>query len=207
MVPVGGSALTVLLETIFAPPLERRREKWFGMLAEAVAELQRTVQGISPEALAANEMFVTAAAQATQVALRTHQEEKLQALKRAVICAASADAPAEDQQLMFLRFIDELTPWHLRLLAFFNSPEQWLKDRGQVASWSLGAPSTVLEHCFPDLNGQSGFYVQLVRDLQSRGLIHQGEFLNTTMTGRGMLEARTTPFGRAFLVYISEPST
>lgn len=57
MVPVAGSALTVMLETILAPPLERRREKWFQKLAEAVTELQGRLENFSPKTLSNNEVF------------------------------------------------------------------------------------------------------------------------------------------------------
>jgi hypothetical protein len=208
MVPVAGSALSVMLETVFAPPLERRREKWFRMLAEAVEQLQQSVQGITPEVLAANEVFISVTAQATQVALRTHQEEKLQALQAAVLHSGIPGAPSEDRQLMYLRFIDELTPWHLRVLALFSGPEQWMDGHGiQNPGWGMGGPSTVIEHCFPDLRGQREFYEQIVRDLQTRGLIHQGQFLNVTMSGHGMVEARTTGLANEFLSFVTRSAT
>ena len=68
----------------------------------------------------------------------------------------------------------------------------------------MGGPSTVVEHCFPSLRGQREVYEQLVRDLQARGLIHQGQFLNVTMTGNGMIESRTTQMGKTFIAYVSE---
>jgi len=204
MVPIAGSALTVLLETVLAPPLERRREKWFRMLGAAVEQLQQRVEGLSPEALSANEVFITVVAQATQVALRTHQDEKLNALKAAVLNAGLPNPPADDLQLMYVRFLDELSPWHIRVLDLFSGPEQWMQRNGiQYPGWGMGGPSTVIEHCFPELRNQREFYEQIVRDLQSRGLVHQGQFLNTTMTGRGMVEARTSGLANAFLAFIA----
>ena len=204
MVPVAGSALTVLLETVLAPPLERRREKWFQMLGTAVEQLQQKVEGLSLEALSGNEVFITVVAQATQVALRTHQDEKLNALQAAVMNAGVPNPPAEDLQLMYVRFVDELSPWHIRVLDLFSGPEQWMQRNSvQYPGWGMGGPSTVIEHCLPDLRNQREFYEQIVRDLQSRGLIHQGQFLNTTMTGRGMVEARTTGLANSFLTFIS----
>ena len=204
MVPVAGSALTVLLETVLVPPLERRREKWFQMLGAAVEQLQQTVEGLTPEALSKNEVFITVVAQATQVALRTHQDEKLNALMAAVLNSGQPNPPTDDLQLMYLRFIDELSPWHIRVLDLLSGPEHWMQRNGvQHPGWGMGGPSAVIEHCYPELRHQQEFYEQIVRDLQSRGLIHQGQFLNTTMTGSGMVEARTSGFANNFLAFIA----
>ena len=141
MVPVAGSALTVLLETVLAPPLERRREKWFQMLGAAVEQLQETVEGLSPEALSTNEVFVTVVAQATQVALRTHQDEKLNALKAAVLNSGLPNPPADDLQLMYVRFVDELSPWHIHVLDLFSGPERWMQRHGvNYPGWGMGGP-------------------------------------------------------------------
>lgn len=204
-VPTAGGPLSVMLETIFAPPIERRREKWFKQLAEVVSALEQRVANLSPESLSQNEVFVTVALQATQIALRNHHDDKLQALRGAVLHAGLPNGPDEQLQLMFLQFVDELSPTHLGLLALFDSPVRWMeKNNIQNPGWGMGGPSTVVEHCFPSLRNRREIYEQLVRDLQARGLIHQGQFLNVTMTGNGMVESRTTQMGKAFIAYVSE---
>ncbi len=204
-VPTAGGSLSVLLETVFAPPLERRREKWFKHLADAVSHLEQRVTDLTAEKLSQNEIFVTVALQATQIALRNHQEEKLSALKGAVFHSGLPHGPDEQLQLMFLQFIDELTPTHLAILVLFNGPIQWMQQhQTQYPAWDMGGVSVVVEHCFPALRGKYEVYEQVIRDLQARGLIHQGQFLNITMTGNGMVESRTTDIGRAFIAYVSE---
>jgi len=204
-VPTAGGPLSVLLETLFAPPLERRREKWFKQLADVVSQLEQRVTDLTPEKLSQNEIFVTVALQATQIALRNHHDEKLSALRGAVLHSALPNGPEEQLQLMFLLFVDELTPIHLAMLALFNGPVQWMQQHQiQYPGWGMGGVSAVVEHCFPALRGKREVYEQVVRDLQARGLIHQGQFLNITMTGNGMVESRTTDIGRAFIAYVSE---
>lgn len=204
-IPTAGGPLSVMLETIFSPPIERRREKWFKQLAEVVSELEQQVANLSTETLSQNEIFVTIALQATQIALRNHQDEKLQALRGAVLHAALPNGPDEQLQLMFLHFVDELSPAHLSLLALFNDPVRWMEKHNiQYPGWETGGTSVVVVHCFPNLRGRREIYEQLVRDLQARGLIHQGQFLNVTMTGNGMVESRTSQMGKAFIAYVSE---
>lgn len=203
-VPTAGGPAAVLLETVFAPPLERRREKWFQRVADAIDELQNKIADLTPEKLSENDLFVTVALEATQIALRNHHEEKLEALKNALLHSAMPNRPDEQLQLMYLRFIDELTPLHLVVLAVLNGPAQWMEQHNVTnPAWGMGGVSVVIEHCVPALRGRREVYEQLVRDLQARGLIGQGQFLNVTMSGQGMVQARATDFGRAFLTYIS----
>lgn len=204
-VPTAGGPASILMETVFAPPLERRRQKWFEEVADAISVLQRKVSYLTPENLSKNEMFVTVALEATQVALRNHHEEKLRALKNAVSHSVLPGAPEDQIQLMYIRFIDELTPTHLVVLAVLNDPVRWMeKNHVQYPGWGMGGPSAVLEHCVPILRGRRELYEQVVRDLQGRGLVLQGQFLNVTMTGHGMVQRRTTDLGRAFLTFISD---
>lgn len=205
-IPVAGGAVSVLFEEIFQRPLEKRREKWLRLLSDAVEELKEKVEGIENSDLSENESFISAVMQASQMAQRTHQDEKLNALRNAIQNAALPHAPDEDLQLVFLRFIDELTPWHLRILDLFDSPEEWARKHGkQFPGWSMGGGSTVLEFAYSDLRGQRDFYDQIVSDLQVRGLLSQGGFLHTNMTGGGMLATRTTPMAKQFLRFISKP--
>jgi hypothetical protein len=124
-VPVAGGPAAELLGIIFGPSLEKRREKWLEQLADAVKEVQGKVAELTPEKLSQNEAFISTALRATEIAVRTHQEEKLEALRNAVVSAALPDAPNETLQQIFLNHVDSLTPWHMRILAFFDDPKDW----------------------------------------------------------------------------------
>lgn len=206
-IPVAGGPLQVLFENVFAAPIEKRKQVWLEQLTQVVTELQRKVEGLTPEKLAKDEIFITVAMQASQIAIRNHHQEKLEALRNAVLNSVLPNSPEEYEQLIFLRLIDQLTPWHLSILALLSGPEQWMaRNSINNPGWSAGGVSTVIEHCFPDLRGKREIYVQLVRDLQAEGLVGQGQFLHLTMTGRGMLESRIPERGRRFLKFISAPS-
>lgn len=206
-VPAIGGPLQVLFENVFSAPIEKRKQAWLEQLADVVTEVQRRVDGLTAEKLAANEAFVTVAMQASQMAIRNHQKEKLQALRNAVLNSALPNPPQEDEQMIFLRLIDQLTPWHLRVLGLFNNPVEWMIGNGiAYPSWGMGGVSTVIEHCFPDLRGQRDTYDQIVRDLQMEGLVKQGQFLHLTMTGHGMVESRTTDRGKRFIGFITAPT-
>lgn len=206
LVPVAGGPLQVVFENLFASPIEKRKEAWLQQLAGIVKEVEDRVAELTPEKLAENEAFVTVAMQASQIALRNHQQAKLEALCNAVLNAALPNPPQEDEQMIFLRLIDQLTPWHLRVLSLLDNPVRWMERNGVAnPGWGMGGTSTVLEHCLPDLRGQRDTYDQVVRELQSEGLLGQGQFLHMTMTGGGMVESRTTDRGKRFIRFITAP--
>ncbi len=207
VVPAAGGPLQVAFENIFSSPIEKRKQAWLEQLAEVVTEIQKRVKEITPEKLAQNEAFVTVAMQASQVAVRNHQQAKLEALRNAVLNSALPNPPQEDEQMIFLRLIDQLTPWHLRVLSLLNNPVEWM-ERNKVAypGWGMGGVSTVIEHRLPDLRGQRDTYDQIVRDLQGEGLVGQGQFTHLTMTGSGMVESRTTDRGKRFIKFITAPA-
>jgi len=205
VVPAAGGPLAALFENIFTAPLNKRRQAWLEDLASVISDIQNKLADITPEKLATNEMFITAALQASQIAIRNHKKEKIDALKTALFNSVQPNAPSEDIQPIFLKLIDDLTPWHLSLLSMLNDPSKWMAQNGiNNPGWGMGGVSTVIEHCFPELRSDRDFYGQLVRDLQAGGLLGQGSFLNVTMTGGGMLESRTSPIGKQFIEFISQ---
>lgn len=152
------------------------------------------VQGLRLEELQVNEQFVSAVMYASQIALRTHKEEKLEALRNAVIHVATGQAPDEAVQHLFLGFVDSLTELHLRILKIFQAP-------ATPENISVGGLSHVLEFNVPELRGRRDIYDQFWRDLYSRGLVNT-DGLHTTMTGSGLASKRTTGLGDAFLEFI-----
>ena len=107
---------------ITAPLLSKRRDEWFEELGLEINELRRKVDALTPEALSKNQAFISVLVQASQTALRTHEPEKLEALKNAVVnmaisaVAPETIAPRGDLELMFLRNLEAFTPIHLRVL-------------------------------------------------------------------------------------------
>jgi len=200
---VGGPAAE-LFALIFRPALDRRRDEWVSAIAAVVEELREKVDGITPESLAQDDSFITIAIQASQVAMRNHQSEKLEALRNAVQNSALPGAPEDDLKLMFLNLVDTLTPWHLRILKMLANPPAWFSERGKPwPAIMAGGLSNVLEEAFPELQGRSDFYNLLGRELYTRGLSGTDGF-GGLMTGEGLKARRTTEFGSQFLGFIEK---
>jgi len=206
MIPVIGGGLKELFASIVTPPLVKRRDEWVESIAKELKELENSVEGFRIENLAGNESFVTVVVQATTVAIRNHQKEKLEALRNAILNAALSCNIEENLQLMFLNFIDTFTPWHIKILKFFQNPREWMQAHDiKVPAISLGGVNAILENAFPEISERRDFYTQVIRDLDTRGLTDAGGVLNVMMTEDGMYSPRIKSLGNQFLEFISHP--
>jgi hypothetical protein len=194
-VPVVGGSAVELFQYVIQPPLEKRREEWMAALGEKLHEIESN--GLKLEDLQNNQKFISAVMHASQVALRTHQNAKLEALRNAVLNVATGQGPDETLQHLFLEFVDSFTELHLRILKLFQAPPP-------PPGMSMGGLGSVLEYNIPDLRGQQELYKQLWRDLYSRGLVNT-DSVSGTMSAHGLASKRTTELGDAFLSFIESP--
>jgi len=202
-IPYLGGTAVQLLSLVIVPPLERRRAEWMNAVANRLKQLETEVKGFRLESLQKNELFVTAVLHATTAALRTHQEEKLQALQNAVVNTARGIALQESVQLMFLNAVDDLTPVHLKVLEYFDDPKKWLADRKIQFPSGRSTPSIALEKAFPNL--QRTTHASIVADLFSRGMVKiDWTVVHDLMSLDAVLSPRITFFGKEFLEYIAE---
>jgi hypothetical protein len=201
---VAGAPGAELLQLLFGAPLERRRDAWMKEVGQALQELEKN-RGIRLEELQTNETFVTVVIQATQMALRNHQREKVQALRNAVINSAIGINIEEDLQLQFVRYVDELTPSHLALLNSLADQEQWLASvqtheelyqrfvpqdlqdvsREEFKLLCADLSSRVLLRISPDVRDFEGVHQSTV--LITRAPRHEGPMLMVTGIGRQFL--------------------
>ena len=153
--------------------------------------------GSSSKDLQNNQEFVSAVMHASQVALRTHHDAKLEALRNAILNVATGQGPNETLQHLFLEFVDSFTELHLRILKLFQAPPA-------PPGMNMGGLGSVLEHNIPDLRGQQELYRQLWKDLYSRGVVNT-DSVSGTMSASGLASKRTTELGDAFLSFIEAP--
>lgn len=191
--PVVGGPAVELFQVLVQPPIERRRTEWMQRVGERLQGLEQ--QGLKLEDLQTNDQFITAVLQATTVAVRTHQEQKLLALRNAVLNIACGAGPEETIQHLLLSFIDDFSAMHLRVLAFARLP-------APPPGMPMGALGHVLENNIPELKGSETLYTQLWKDLYVRGLVNT-ESLNVTMSANGLSQSRTSPLGESLLNLIT----
>jgi len=122
---------------------------------QSIAERLKAVE-VNLDSLRDDPAFTTTMLEASQIALRTHQEEKLEALRNAVLNTALGKAPEEDLRAIFLNFVAEFTPTHLFLLKYFENRN--------------AADSSSVERLVSSRTARSASD-QFVNDLLQRGLI------------------------------------
>lgn len=192
-VPLAGGAAGEIFGLLVAAPASKRRDEWIQALAERLQALEKKIPDLF-QALPSNDDFVTAALHATQIAMRTHQNEKIEALRNAVLNVAIGSAPNVDHQLMFLLWVDAFTPSHLAFLEICRSscvPEQRAAVRVRLSQ----------DRAFTD---------SVVNDLSTRGLLvdprpyiarnRESSFPLVSM------DWRLTALGHEFLAFIVEPA-
>ena len=205
-IPVLGGTAAEIFSAVIAPPITKRTVKWIESISERLKELEKTVNGFKLESLAENEVFTTVVLHATQIAIRNHQQEKIEALRNAVINTAIGINISEDEKQIFLEYVDALTPSHLRLLEFLNNPTAYGQAHNvKYGNYTMASVSTILEEAFPEWKDKRGDYDLIAQDLYTRGLlggqvndIHVG----VSATDQGMYASRTTERGKRFLKFI-----
>ena len=139
-IPLFGGTAVELFQHLLQPPLERRRSEWMAAVGEKLKELED--HGVNIEELGKNDEFVSAVMHATQIALRTHQTEKREALRNAVLNLAAGQSPGEALEHMFFDLIDSLSVLHIQILRLFQDPTP-------PPGMSMGGLSSVLEYNMP----------------------------------------------------------
>ena len=204
-VPIFGPLLSEV-GNLYLNPLDRRKQQWMEDVSNAINTI--TVQHlIEPKDLEHNERFISTLYRATTCALMTHQREKHEALKHALIASVDGKRLPQDTINQFLRYIDELTVTHFALLSALAanhaklSEVKSLKQLYELLVTSDGIPLERL------------MFRQFMRDLDSRSLIKLGDIeefpeYKSTVTFLSDTASRPAPteftsVGHAFLNFVS----
>jgi len=194
-IPIVGGPAAELFAYLIVPPLAKRRDEWLQSIAEGLRAIESKVEKFSIQSLAQNDAFVTMLMEASRIAVRNHAKEKIRALRNAVLNAA-LESPDELFQTILLRFLEEATPWHLRVLAFYHDPQSYASKAGLTLTMG-DFLSSYVSHVFKELEGNDAFRLQIERDLLDHGLIYpEGEWYSK----------RTTDTGDRALAMISSPT-
>jgi hypothetical protein len=149
------------------------------------------------ENLQQNEQFISAVIQASQIAMRTHEAEKLAALRNAIVNLAQGQSVDDTLLQILLSHIDSLTEMHIRLLKVFQEPKvpsQWIEDK-----INLYPIIELVSYNIPELK-ESEIAPQLLMDLNTRGLI--GVDAHSSARGEDLMRPRLNPLGQRLIQLI-----
>jgi len=201
LIPVFGGTAVEIFQYIVTPSIEKRRNEWMEDVGQAIRKLENEKQ-LDFTQLQTNDVFIDTLLQASQIALRNSQDEKLRSLKNAVINSALPEPIDQTFQQMFLNWVDDFTVWHIMVLQLFHNPQKYVSEKN-INLDSMNGLDNLLEKCFPELSNDRPLYDQIWQDLLQRGLVNT-DSLHIMMLGRAIASKRTTDLGDKFLSFISE---
>jgi hypothetical protein len=202
-----SSALQETLDAAIGAPLEARRTEWLVSLAKGFEEMCQRVNGFDPARLGENPEFVSVVAGATQIAMRTHREEKREALRNAVLNTAEGASLNDVLLRAFMGYIDSFSGLHLKVLKLLSGPENFPQEfRNNASDLMLGGVAQAVQAGVSELRTNPSLISRILADLEREGLLERGTSTPVTMSALGMLAKRTTGIGDAFLEFISTPS-
>ncbi len=177
-------------------------------VGSAIEQLQKTDANIVGT-LQDSEQFQSVLLHASWAAVRNHQLEKLSALKNAVLNAARGTKSSEDLQLLFVRYVDELTPTHLVVLDVLG------KCEADVANLESYQDLFALFTAKTNKQIDNLFFKLVCDDLKARSLVRISDHL-TDFPGLYDVDnivaeddnknprILVTDLGRAFIAFISQ---
>lgn len=198
---IGGTALE-MFNALIVPPLERRRNEWIEQMALVVESLNSRVSNL--EDLKINDDFIDAVIKASRIAVSNNQQEKIEALKNAVVNSALPGSPDRSLQQVFFNYVDIFTIFHLKILDLFSRQEKLTSLFQRGSGDSSAAYFINIE--IPELSHENDLTNFVWTDLNTKGLLKSGQPLITPRGGNGYLVIKhTTDFGDKFLSFIGKP--
>lgn len=211
-IPAVGNAAVEIFGLVVTPPIERRRQEWMAEVGQRIEELTSSGR-VSIEDLQKNERFIDAVLQTTQSAIKTASDEKRHVLLDLLVNVAVSPPVDESQQQIFIGLLDRFSPWHLRILQFWEDPGRFLADRGigplRVRALRNGKKEIAVKltrallAVFPELEGKEMLYSRVSHELFEWDLI-KVEHIERQAVGNSVKPGKRylTDFGEAFVVYL-----
>jgi hypothetical protein len=170
-------------------------------VALGLKALEDKVESFKVENVVTDPTFVTVLLNAVTIAVRTHQQEKLDALRNAVLNSPLGKTPGENLQLVFLNLIDGFTELHIRLLFIAHHMDDHRKHFPPDL-WEPMAMSEMLDKTMPEVPQELWKYV--ANDLSAKNLtdisydsivVPSAGTSHLTDLGVQLAEFITSPFG------------
>jgi hypothetical protein len=202
LVPYLGGPLGVALGEFFERTATRRIRALFDDVFARLATLESFENSLTSGSLSDAESFMTVLLDALKTCERTTSASKFEALRNAILNSWVSTEPV-DLQLIFIRYVEELTPSHLQLLKLLKDPRGFFMKNG--IDWpniDMGSKKQLVAAAMPSWAPE--FTNQLSVDLQQRGIVGNSS-LGAITTAASLATPSTTKYGADFLTFISEP--
>ena len=200
-----GGFINPLIDIVLPSFHQKRFERWCENIYHAIIELQENK--ISKGNIIADEEFISLLKESVSIASKTHQDEKHQLLKNALLNNFNSSLTF-DSKLIFTRLIESLTISHLYFLKLIDKYADEIKDIQIFAEVKEIFKKDSLSDIIPDNS-----YRMIINDLEKLNLIATGEIVFETIVrqsfglsvggeDRNLPYIAITDFGKDFIEYI-----
>jgi hypothetical protein len=204
---VTGGFINPLIDFVLPSLHQKKFENWCNNIHSAIIELEE--KKISRKSLISDEEFISLLKESVSLASKTHQEEKHQLLRNALINNFESNL-AFDSKLIFTRLIGDLTVTHLYFLKLIDKYSEKIKDIKLFSEIKNVLKKDSLSTIIPNSS-----YRTILSDLEKYNLIAIGDikFENTVReaillsAGRedsNLPYIRVTDLGKEFIEYIKK---
>jgi len=138
-------------------------------------------------------------AAATEIAMKNHRQEKLDALRNIVKHTAEGFQIDEVLRNTFLSLVDRFSSLHIALLRIHEDPRKQPDILQRASGMVMGGFLDLVRPCFSGVG--SSTLNEAEADLVSEKLINS--INNVTASAAGLMASHTTERGKAFLRFIS----
>lgn len=205
--PIVGPALTEIVG-LTGNNYQRRVDHWIHQITGVVNRLND--MNITVQNLQQNEAFFSFLLHATPIAIKNHQAEKIEALRNAMLSVADEKKfEDEDMAFTFLRYIDELSVTHLKLLRAVSEYRDYFNH---VKTMQAAHKGFMHYKVIPDLSPDQ---MRLcLRELDTKSLLHANDLedLDEFQSQAGYIQLeqsdrtplQSTQIGEKFMQFITD---
>jgi hypothetical protein len=207
LLPFGSGTAVELFNSLISPPIENRRNKWMADVTEAVLSLQ-SQNKVNIEDIFKNEEFISFLCEASSYAIRTHQKEKLEALRNAVVNSILPSSPSEFYKHKFLQMISHFSPEHIIIFLFWSDPRSYCTENVINLSDLIKPNNTsssereIIDIAIKSFKGKGKMLKIIMKDLYNEKLIGGSSIGEVISNSHPVPSKHTTKLGDEFVQFI-----
>lgn len=218
-IPYAGGIISEVFATVVPSPYQKRVRSFVQTSEERLSSLEKS-KGLDIKSLKNDDEFLDIVIQATEIAAKNSQKEKLRILQNCVLNTALKINIARDKKLMYLNIVNQITPTHLAVLNLVANPETAV--RGLLTRIiELGdrheQKITILKD-FADVLGLDQFlFSAVINDLNNWGILTKVDEIHSTGITLERIDEvvpsvisatkqKITAHGTEFLIFIEDPA-
>jgi hypothetical protein len=208
--PVAAGVIGKFGETIFskyvAQPISGRAHEFDQSLRDELEVHRAQIKFLVDHTIPPSPEFVSAYQAALSAAVKTHRQEKLEALRNAVVNVAVGFPESRASHELLLSMIDQLTWLHLKVLKVLADATTEFRVAGYQPPGRdrIGIIFLLTNH-FRDWQASHESLDVVLLDLEQRRLIRTDGSKLIRVQGNGQFDKPSTPLGDELLKFISEP--